>query len=56
MEHFWITNTIPVTTDILKNQKPFEVLSIAPIVAYVINGLKKNQTWQSVDAFEKEFS
>lgn len=56
LEYFWISNTIPVTSDILKNQKPFEVLSIAPIVAYVVNGLRKNRTWQSVDAFEKEFS
>lgn len=56
VDKFWVSDSIPSTTNKLKDKKPFEVLSIAPIVAYVINGLKKNETWQSVDAFDKRFS
>ena len=35
-EKFWVTDSIPTTTRKLANVKPFEILSIAPIVAYTL--------------------
>jgi len=30
---FWITDTVPTTAALVKNQAPFEILSIAPLIA-----------------------
>jgi hypothetical protein len=38
MRHFWVTNSIPTTAAALRGVRPFEVLSIAPVIEDMLMG------------------
>ena len=37
-DHFWMTDSIPRNSEILRDKKPFEILSIASLINFVIKG------------------
>jgi len=39
IDTFWVTNSIPTSTSQLEGQKPFKVLSLAPLIAKYLSGV-----------------
>merc|ERR1719183_28445 len=41
IDTFWITDSVPTTAQIVNGKKPFQVLSLAPLIARYLNGLSE---------------